>query len=150
MFKEFKKKRSRLQKHTSIALPAVIIGSWIYPPLGFSLLLCMAGAVGIAFYNGRAWCDWMCPRGSFYDLLLEKMSRKVSIPEVFKTNWFRSIILTLLMSALGIQIYYAWGDSYGIGLAFVTVLTITTIAGIVLGAVFKPRMVPDMSDGYAG
>ncbi len=139
MFKDFMKKRSRLQKYTSIILPAVIIGSWIYPPLGFSLLLCMVGAVGIAFYDGRAWCDWMCPRGSFYDLLLDKMSRKVSIPEVFKANWFRTIILTLLMAALGIQIYYAWGDSYGIGLAFVTVLTITTTAGIVLGALFKPR-----------
>lgn len=139
MYKKFKKKRTNLQKYTSIVLPAVIVGSWFYPPLGFSLLICMAGAVGIAFFNGRAWCDWMCPRGSFYDLFLEKMSRKGEIPAMFKTNWFRTVILTFLMTALGIQIYLAWGDSYGIGLAFVTVLTITTTAGIVLGALFKPR-----------
>ncbi len=139
MNNEFKKKRSRLQKYTSIVLPAVIIVGWLYPPLGFSLLFCMVGAVGIAFYNGRAWCDWMCPRGSFYDLFLEKMSRKVPMPDMFKTNWFRSVILSLLMAALGVQIYFAWGDSYGIGLAFVIVLTITTTVGIVLGALFKPR-----------
>lgn len=139
MFKEFKKKRSRLQKYTSIGLPAVIVGGWFYPPIGFALLICMVGAIGISLYNGRSWCDWMCPRGSFYDLFLEKVSRKLRIPGVFKTNWFRSLILGTLITALGVQIYIAWGDSKGIGLAFVTVLTVTTTIGIVLGAVFKPR-----------
>jgi polyferredoxin len=139
MFNEFKQKRAKLQKYTSIALPAVIMGGWLYPPLGFTLLICMFGAIGVALYKGRAWCDWMCPRGSFYDLFLDKLSRKLPIPGLFKTNWFRSIVLTMLIAGLGIQIYNARGDSYGIGLAFMTVLTITTTAGIVLGAVFKPR-----------
>jgi polyferredoxin len=139
MFKEFRKKRTRLQKYTSVILPLVIIGGWIYPPLGFLLLLCMVGAVGIAIYNGRAWCDWMCPRGSFYDLFLEKLSRKIPFPGLFKKNWFRTVVLSLLMTALSMQIYYAWGSSYGIGQAFVTVLTVTTTVGIVLGAFYKPR-----------
>lgn len=139
MFKEFSKKRARLQAYTSIILPAVIIGGWLYPPLGFSLLICMFGAVGIALYKGRAWCDWMCPRGSFYDLFLNKLSRKLPVPPLFKTNWFRTLILILLMTALGLQIYYAWGSAYGVGMAFVMVLTITTTLGIVLGAFFKPR-----------
>ena len=139
MNKEFRKKRTKLQIYTSWVLPVVIIGGWIYPPLGFLLLLCMVGAIGIAFYNGRAWCDWMCPRGSFYDLFLNKLTTKHNIPSLFKTNWFRTVILSLLMTALGVQIYYAWGSAYGIGMAFVMVLTITTTAGIVLGAVYKPR-----------
>lgn len=122
-----------------MALPLVLIGGWLYPPLGFSLLICMFGAIGIALYNGRAWCDWMCPRGSFYDLFLDKLSRKMSIPGVFEADWFRTVILSLLIGSLGVQIYYARGDSHGIGLAFVMVLTVTTTAGIVLGAIFKPR-----------
>ncbi len=139
MYKEFRKKRTKLQKYTLPVLPAVIIGGWLYPPLGFSLLICMVGAVGIAFYKGRAWCDWMCPRGSFYDYYLEKLSRKVLIPSLFKTNWFRALILAFLMTALGVQIWYAWGSANGIGLAFVTVLTVTTIIGIILGLIYKPR-----------
>ena len=139
MFQEFMKKRGRLQLYTSVALPAVIIGGWLSPPLGFTLLICMVGSIGIAMYKGRAWCDWMCPRGSFYDLFLEKLSRKVRIPSLFKTNWLRSLILTALMTTLGVQIYYAWGDTNGIGMAFVIVLTVTTAIGIVLGAIFKPR-----------
>ncbi|UCD34832.1 MAG: 4Fe-4S binding protein [Nitrospiraceae bacterium] len=139
MFKEFKKQRRKLQAYTSVALPLVLAGGWFYPPLGFTLLICMFGAVGIALYKGRVWCDWMCPRGSFYDLFLEKLSRKLPIPALFRKNWFRTVVLSLLMAALGAQIYYAWGDSFGIGRAFVMVLTITTTVGIVLGAVFKPR-----------
>jgi polyferredoxin len=139
MVQQFREKRAKLQKYTSVVLPAVLLGGWLYPPLGFSLLLCMAGAVGLAFYKGRAWCDWMCPRGSFYDLFLERLSKKAKIPEIFKAVWFRSLILAILMTTLAIQIYFAWGDSYGIGMAFITVLTVTTTAGIVLGAFFKPR-----------
>jgi ferredoxin-type protein NapH len=139
MFSKFKRERARLQIYTSIILPAVLIGGWFYPPLGLSLLLCMAGAVGIALYNGRAWCDWMCPRGSFYDLFLDRLSRRRNIPGFFKTNWFRFLILSGLFASLGIQIYYAWGNSHDIGLAFVTVLTVTTTAGIALGSFFKPR-----------
>ncbi|TNF56864.1 4Fe-4S binding protein [bacterium] len=139
MLRQFRKKRTNLQMYTSAVLPAVLVGGWLYPPLGFTLLLCMAGAVGIAFYKGRAWCDWMCPRGSFYDLFLEKLSKKAKIPVFFKTAWFRSLILAVLMTTIGVQINFAWGDSSGIGMAFITVLTVTTTAGIVLGAFFTPR-----------
>ena len=139
MNKEFRNKRKKLQTYTAWGLPAVIIGGWIYLPLGLLLLLCMFGAVGIAFYNGRQWCDWMCPRGSFYDLFLEKVSKKRTVPAMFKTNWFRTIILSILMTVLGVQIYYAWGSLDGIGRAFVLVLTVTTTIGIVLGVYYKPR-----------
>jgi len=139
MVKQFKDKRAALQWYTSIALPIVLVGGWIFPLLGFFLLLCMFGAVGIAFYRGRAWCDWMCPRGSFYDLAVHRLSRNAVIPAVFKTSRVRGLILGLLVIVLGVQIYYAWGDSYAVGRAFVRVLTVTTMAGIVLGAVYKPR-----------
>jgi polyferredoxin len=125
--------------YTSIALPIVLLGGWFYPPLGFFLLLCMAGAIGIALFNGRSWCDWMCPRGSFYDLFLKKFSRNTTIPAFLRTKWFRTTILLGLLTALGVQVYMSWGNPEAVGLAFVTVLTVTTTAGIVLGAVFQQR-----------
>jgi len=139
MFKKFKEDRKRLQKYTSIVLPVVVIGGWFYPPLGFFLLICMIGAVGLAFHKGRSWCDWMCPRGSFYDLFLQKISRNTTIPSFMKSKWFRTSVLFGLLSSLGIQVYNAWGNPDAVGLAFVRVLTITTTAGIVLGAVFHQR-----------
>jgi polyferredoxin len=139
ILRSFKSKRAKLQRITSVALPAVLLGGWFYPPLGFFLLLCMAGAVGLAMFKGRAWCDWMCPRGSFYDLFLRKLSRNAPIPSFLRTKWFRTSILIVLLSSLGAQVYYSWGSTEAVAMAFVRVLTVTTTAGIVLGALFQER-----------
>ncbi len=139
MLKEFRRKWTRLQTLTSVIFPIVLIGGWFYPPLGFFILLCMVGAIGIAMFKGRTWCDWMCPRGSFYDVFLKRFSRNISIPGYFKKKWFRAMIFSLLITALGIQVYIAWGNTEELGMAFLRVLTITTTAGIVLGAVFQER-----------
>lgn len=139
MIVEFKRKRSKLQIATSIILPLVLVGGWFYPQLGFFLLICMVGSLSIAWKKGRKWCDWSCPRGAFYDVFLSKLSIRKTIPSFIKSNWFRSIILGSLMIALTIQVYFAWGDFNAVGLAFVRVLTITTVAGIILGIFFQER-----------
>jgi len=106
MLVEFKKKRSRLQSYTWIGLPIVIIGGWFLPKLGFFLLSCMIGATVIALYKGRAWCDWMCPRESFYDLFIQKISRKKEIPAFFRKTGFRIFMMSMLLTVLGSQIYF--------------------------------------------
>jgi ferredoxin-type protein NapH len=136
---EFSKKRRRLQWYTWFGLPLVVVGGWFYPLLGLLLFGCMAGALGIAAFRGRAWCDWMCPRGSFYDLFLDRLSRKRSIPAFFRSTATRITVIALLFVVLGVQIYFAWPNINGIGLAFVLVLTVTTSIGIFLGIVIHPR-----------
>lgn len=140
MLRELKKKRSQLQSYTWLGLPFVLVGGWFYPKIGFFLLICMAGAIGIAFYKGRAWCDWMCPRGSFYDLIIYKISRKKEIPEFVKNKGFRIFMLSLLFSVLGSQIYIYRGDINKIGLAMVMLLSVTTTAGILLGVLYHQRL----------
>lgn len=137
--KEFTEERKKLQWYTWLGLPLVVIGGWFYPLLGFLLLGCMGGALGIAFYKGRAWCDWMCPRGSFYDLFLTRLSNKEKITEIFRSTWLRVTVIFILFAVLGVQIYFAWPDPAGIGQAFVLVLTITTSIGILLGLAIHPR-----------
>lgn len=139
MLASFRKQRSRLQALTWFGLPIVIIGGWFYPLIGLLLLGCMLGALGVALYKGRAWCDWMCPRGSFYDLFLSRWSRNRRVPEFVKTRGFRLGVLAMLFAVLGIQIYFAWGDVDGIGMAMVRVLTVTTTIGIVFGLIFQER-----------
>lgn len=140
MMLELKKKRSKLQSYTWIGLPLVVIGGWFFPVLGFLLLGCIAGALAIAPFKGRAWCDWMCPRGSFYDLFLQKFSRKRNIPAFFKKKQFRILMISLLFGVLGSQIYMSWGDIDRIGLAMVTLLTVTTSTGIILGIIYQQRI----------
>lgn len=140
MLRELIKKRARHQTYTWAGLPLVVIGGWVYPKLGLFLMGCMVGALGIAVYRGRAWCDWMCPRGSFYDLFLGKISAKREIPAFFRKKGFRLGMLALLFGVLGTQVYLAWGDIDGIGSAMVKVLTVTTLVGLVLGTVYHQRI----------
>lgn len=140
MLKELKAKRARLQSYTWIGLPLVIVGGWFFPRLGFFLLLCMVGANLLALYKGRAWCDWMCPRGSFFDLVLQRFSAKREIPAFFRKKAFRYTLMAVLLSVLGYQVALAWGDLNAVGLAMVRVLTVTTAAGILLGLVYHQRI----------
>jgi len=139
MLKELKKKRRYLQLSTVLGLPLVAIGGWFYPVLGFLLLGCMIAGVGIAFYRGRAWCDWMCPRGSFFDLLFSSVSPQKRIPSFLRGKIFRSFMLGMIFLVLGTQLYLAWGRFDQMGLAMVRVLTATTIAGIMLALFYHPR-----------
>lgn len=138
-FKELKQRRKYLQSFTWYGLPLVAVGGWFYAPLGYLLMGCMAGSVGIAAFRGRAWCDWMCPRGAFFDLFVQKGSRNRRIPAFIRSWGLRTFMVALLMGVLGIQTYRHWGDWNAVGLAFVTLLTVTTAVGIVLGLVYQER-----------
>ncbi|MCX8030084.1 MAG: 4Fe-4S binding protein [Thermodesulfovibrionales bacterium] len=140
MIVNFKKRRNKLQALTFLGLPLVILGGWFYPLIGFLLLGCMLGAIGVALYKGRAWCDWMCPRGSFYDLFIKKFSKRKEIPTFFKKPLIRALVICLLLSVIGLQVYIHWGDLEAIGLALVKVLTITTTVGVVLGLIYQERI----------
>lgn len=132
-------KRKRLQSITWLALPAVIIGGWFYPVIGFLLFGCMLGAVGLAFSRGRNWCDWMCPRGSFFDLIFTNISRKIQIPSFFHSKAVRIFMLGAIFTAMGVQFYLGWGDLNAMGMALVRILTVTTLVGIILAVFIHPR-----------
>jgi len=137
--KEFNMQRRRLQSYTWYGLLLVIIGGWLYPKIGFLLLGCMAGAFGVAVFNGRQWCDFFCPRGSFYDLLLDKISKKTEVPSLLRSTGMRIGIICLLFTMLGVQITSAWPDFDSIGQSFTILLTVTTLVGILLGIGIHPR-----------
>ncbi|MCE5195473.1 MAG: 4Fe-4S binding protein [Nitrospiraceae bacterium] len=139
MLEKHSKKRTKLQSLTWVGLPLIVIGGWFYPILGYFLIGCMIGGIGIAFYKGRAWCDWMCPRGSFYDLLIKKTSRGTKIPKFLKDMRLRIAVLVTLITVLGAQIYSAYPDIKEMGLAMVKVLSITTIIGITIGIFYHQR-----------
>lgn len=117
----------------------ILAGGWHYYPIGYFLLVCMVGAIGLSFTNGRKWCDWFCPRGSFYDVI-RNLSRNQKIPSFFRHSALRLSLVTLMMTVLTIQLIPVWGDLYLMGKPFVMLLTVTTIIGITLGFVYKQRI----------
>ncbi len=133
------KRRTRRQNWIWWILPFVVIAGWRYPVLGYFIPFCMAAGLGIAVFRGRSWCDWLCPRGSFWDAALSRVSTKRTIPPLLWNNSFRILVMALLMLVLLTQLPRFWPSIDGMGLVFVTMLTVTTAVGIVLGMAFHPR-----------
>lgn len=123
----------------SVLFIAIITLGWRYSFLGYFIPLCMVLGVGIGLARGRKWCDWFCPRGSFYDALIKSISPKKEILELLKKISFRIWILIFLMSVMTINLILRWPDPYKIGHFFVMLLTITTVLGVVLALFFHQR-----------
>lgn len=111
-----------------------------YPLVGLAAIVCMMGpSVYALIKNGRGWCGTYCPRGSFNDIIVPHISLKNRIPQFLVTPWFRIGFLALLMTAFGVQLYFAWGDIYAVGMVFVRMIMITTALTLVLGIFYQPR-----------
>lgn len=129
-----------LQVINGLIFIALLIGGWFYYPLGYFLLFCMLMAMGIGFAKGRNWCDWMCPRGSFWDKYLSRLSRNVKVPHFFRSVPFRLFWLAVLMTMLALNLKPVWGDFNRMGAPFVMILTVTTIVGLTLGMIYNQRI----------
>jgi len=123
----------------AVIFVAILIFGWRYPLLGYFIPLCMVFGLAIGFFKGRKWCDWYCPRGSFYDTIGKTISRKGQIPTVFKNMRFRIIVLILLMGIMTINLVFRWPNFYNMGRFFVVLITVTTVLGVILAIIFHQR-----------
>lgn len=122
------------------SLLLLLLGGWFYPPLGYFMIVCMVMVMGISAIKGRHWCDWMCPRGSFWDTYLGRFSRNVKAPSLFRSLPFRLLWLGILMGMLTVNLVPLWPDFYLMSKPFVMILTVTTAVGLVLGMLYRPRV----------
>lgn len=128
-----------VHKWVWVILIAFCIIGLFYPVIGIVALICMLSPSIFAFAKGRIWCGNFCPRGSFNDTILAKISRNKKVPQFMKSTWFRTLFLVILMGAFTIQLILAWGDMSQIGTVFVRMIIITTLITIVLGIVYSHR-----------
>jgi ferredoxin-type protein NapH len=133
------KVRQGKQLAMGIVFIAFLIGGWFVPAIGYFIPVCMVAGIGIAFFRGRQWCNWYCPRGSFADSLLKKISPARPMPQYFRTTGLRVAVLSFLMAVLAFRITALWPDFYETGKFFMVLLTVTTAVGVVLAMVFHHR-----------
>lgn len=127
------------QRILGTAFLLLLGAGWFYPLIGYFIPVCMLLGIGVAAFKGRNWCDWLCPRGSFEDGLLARLSPQRPIPRVFRTTPLRVGVMAFLLTLLTVQIVRLWPDPWAIGGAFVLLLSITTAVGVVLGLIFHQR-----------
>lgn len=120
-------------------LPLVVIGGFFYPMLGYLVLLAILFMLVLSIFKARFWCWNFCPRGSFLDLGLSKISRNKAIPKIFTKQWFRWSVFALIMSLFVFRLITAGGSIRAIGLIFVIMCLTSTIIAIILGIATKHR-----------
>ena len=120
-------------------LPLVVIGGFFYPILGYLVLLAILFMLILSIFKPRFWCWNFCPRGSFLDLGLSKISRNKSIPKIFTREWFRWMVFVLIMGTFILRISQTGGSIRLIGLVFVIMCLISTIIATILGIATKHR-----------
>lgn len=138
-YKDFQQTRKLKQLFAAVIFIAILTLGWQYPLLGYFIPLCMLFGLTLSAFRGRKWCDWYCPRGSFYEALAAPLSPKREIPGFFKNMFFRIGVLSILMLVMTFHLIKRWPDPYKIGMFFVTLITITTLTGIILTFIFHPR-----------
>jgi ferredoxin-type protein NapH len=114
-------------------LPLVVIGGFFYPMLGYLVLLAILFMLALSIFKARFWCWNFCPRGSFLDLWLSKISRNKAIPKIFTKQWFRWSVFVLIMSSFILKIMRTGGNIRAIGLVFVIMCVVSTVIAIILG-----------------
>lgn len=122
-----------------LLLPMFLGAGLFFSTIGLFALACMVAPVVMAFFRGRLWCGSYCPRGSFNDILLVKLSRKLRLPGFLKTSWFKLGFLTVMLILFGIQLALVWGDMAAMGKVFLRMVFITTLIAVVLGTVYHQR-----------
>ncbi|MBC9784077.1 4Fe-4S binding protein [Heliobacterium chlorum] len=123
--------------------PYILIGfvglGFFYPMIGYTAIICMAAPWIVAYWKGRQWCGNFCPRGAFYNRFIAPISRNQPIPKWVRTPATRIAVMIGLFSFFGYRLYAAHGDIAKIGFAFVLMVAMTTVIGIVLGILYSPR-----------
>lgn len=117
----------------------MLAGFFVWPALGIIALVCMLAPVILAPFRGRQWCGVYCPRGSLWDSVFAKIISRREVPKWAKALEFRVFMLLLIFTVFGVQMYFAWPDWNEIGLVFLRIIFITTLAGIILAFRYSPR-----------
>ena len=138
-YKLFQQKRKTKQLLTALLFVVILTFGWQYPLLGYFIPLCMLLGVGFGLARGRAWCDWSCPRGGFYDVLVSAVSPKREIPALARNLFFRIGVLAVLMTVMTYNLAKRWPDPYRMGMFLVGMVTVTTVIGIILALIFHQR-----------
>jgi len=119
-------------------LPILILGyffSWI----GFAVVACMFAGLLMSRKKGRKWCDFLCPRGSFLDEYVARISPQKPLPTWFYSYKFRLTFIGILFSFLTFNIIMAWPNVDKIAFSFVKTITITTVLSIFFAFIYRAR-----------
>jgi ferredoxin-type protein NapH len=127
------------KKYLYLLLIAFVIGGFFDLRIGLIAITCMIGPIVASLFKGRFWCGNVCPRGSFYDNIAAKFSRKKKTPAFLKSVYFRTALAIFLIILFSTNMFKNWGNVHNMGMSVYRLIIVTTVIGIVLTLFFNHR-----------
>lgn len=136
---------STVRKSAWLVTLAVAVGGQFYPPLGLLVPLIMISLMGMSLFKGRYWCGNFCPHGSFFDFLLQPLSRNKKIPGLLASKI--TVVLFFVFFMFNLTGRFVTALQYiehvsllnSIGTIFSTTYLMVLLAGGLLAVIFSPR-----------
>ncbi|NLK62662.1 MAG: 4Fe-4S binding protein [Fusobacteria bacterium] len=105
--------------------------------LGF---ICMMSPIVFSLSGyGKKNCSSICPRGSFLQNIMEKISLNNNMPKFLLKKSFKNLVLFVMFLVFSIAVVRSKGDPVLIGFALFRMIAVTSIIAFVLGVLYKPR-----------
>lgn len=112
---------------------------WKYPAIGFVVPVVMLSAIVTGLFKGRYFCGHFCPRGSFLDTYMARIGGRRPIPAAMRSVRLRPLVSLAMIGYMVWRIAAAPGDALHWGRVFWEMCLITTLIGIALAVLFRPR-----------
>jgi len=136
---------SLIRSYAWILTVLIGIGGQFIPRLGLLVPLIMMALMGMSLFRGKYWCGNFCPHGSFFDNLLQPLSRNTRIPGFLRSKYLIAAFLLFFMYNLGrrfIHVFEALGGAEfydRMGLVFSTTYLMVLLAGGLLALTINAR-----------
>lgn len=129
----------KITPYLGFLIPLISIGGLWYPKLGYFMLVVMLIILITSPFMGRWFCGNLCPRGSYNDFWVSKISRKVKLPKWIKSLWIRIPVFIGLMGGMVYRLLQTQGIIDKIGMVFVMICLTTSLIATILGTLVSPR-----------
>ncbi|MCS7233365.1 MAG: FeS-binding protein [Synergistetes bacterium] len=124
-------------------LVMMILGIF-YPLIGVVVLGYLVTVVILG--RRKKWCSLNCPRGSFYDFIISKLSLKRPLSKFLRNNFTWKLFLILLVLLMVVQFYIVRPFDYDgvemfekLGLIFYRACFVSSAIGIPLSIYYNHR-----------
>src|SRR6056297_718560 len=121
---------AKIRPYLGTLVIIVSLGGLWYPVLGYFMLVVMGTLFITSIFRGRWFCGNLCPRGSYFDYGIIKISKKRKIRSSVSSMWVRVPVFTAMITFMmyRISVTFAAQNTFElIGTILVSMCIMTTI-----------------------